>query len=419
MSIVQIAKSAAVRYVVYAALALAFGYFGVGRASAHTPSQCQEQSGAGACSKAEADGAARAYSSAQQHCDAYLQAKYHTGFADLTYTVDSVNEVNAGNSSPGVPHYFNATYSAHWPNGASESCGIDNFYFLDKVCAVNDPPLSGGGWVEGDWAHDTSMPGSVCSDGCMYDQPSTPATISCVDGQCWTKTDGFTAAGLTCTPGTPEEGDAPPVDTDKDGHSDGNDPKPNNPGTNGSTDEDGDGATSAGGGASCSSPPSVTGDAGAAMIAYQTWATRCAIENAKDGNGNLKTTQGDGSGSGTGGGGGTGMECGMGTVNQAICATKGYAQKLSDFVDGLTDHSGDLDTDQGEEQDPQDVWQDAPTQADLDSNGFGWGSSCPAPPEYMGHSLDVGGNLCMLAGIIGAFVLLGAYAQAAYIIGRS
>ena len=171
----------------------------------------------------------------------------------------------------------------------------------------------------------------ICSGGCQFSGAGELCVGTTVDGQQAWYCSVWKPTGQTCSAG---EGDTPtaPSDGDGDGSSDGNDTSPNNPGQggggsqdgssnpsggtgsgpnggqgNGSGEGSGNGNTSGGGG-NCASPPSSTGDAILAQIAYQTWATRCAIEGAKDGNGNLKTTQGDGSGSGNGNGNGQGDE---------------------------------------------------------------------------------------------------------------
>lgn len=131
----------------------------------------------------------------------------------------------------------------------------------------------------------------------------------------------------------------------------------------------------------------------------------------------------NGASSGSVTGSGTGTEgngtCEQGPVNAAICASRDYLKKISDFFSGLGGEADGLDKGDGELKDADSIWTDAPQQNDLDSGGLGWGGSCPAPPTYMGHSLDAGGNMCLFASIIGALVLVAAYAQAAYIIGKS
>lgn len=168
------------------------------------------------------------------------------------------------------------------------------------TCA-DKPHLGPGAWsnVQG---------GKMCKDGCEYEGGISPGVGLCVDvvidGQRYTHCTGWVPTGSQCTvdgpggfPGIPSE--APP-DSDGDGTSDDFDSAPNNPGRGGSgpdgepTQEDGDcggigqpecGAPGAGsgngntsgGGGDCNTPPSSTGDPILAQIAFQTWATRCAV----------------------------------------------------------------------------------------------------------------------------------------------
>lgn len=178
------------------------------------------------------------------------------------------------------------------------------------------PHLGPGAWsnVQGD---------KMCRDSCEYEGGVSPGggVGVCfdvvIDGERYRHCTGWVPTGAQCTvdgpggyPGTPSE--APP-DSDGDGTSDDFDSAPNNPGRGGSgpdgepTQEDsdcggvgqpecgalgsgsGNGNTSGGGG-DCNTPPSSTGDPILAQIAFQTWATRCAIV----------ATANQGSGTGTG-----------------------------------------------------------------------------------------------------------------------
>ncbi|HEY1070077.1 MAG TPA: hypothetical protein VGE33_06010 [Thermomonas sp.] len=397
-------------------------------AAARTPGtlQCTNQQTTTCTTKQQALDYAQLQSTATTQCVLYGHTDA-SGFSQWTASFVDYQTVNEGTSS----EYITVRYKDVAPNGAGVLCGTVAFWWKPKQCATTDPPLSGG-WVLGDWQTDTTLPTAVCVDGCQYNQPAGSRDVSCVDGQCWTRVDGFTAAGSQCAAGDATLAGDPPADADKDGVSDGNDGDPNNPGqstptgdnppsgeTNNSGDGSGNNNQSVGGG-NCNVAPSSSGDAILAQIAYQSWATRCAIENAKDGNGNLRTTQGSGTGTGSGTGSTPGMgECTQGGVNQAICVSKEYLKKLSDFVTSLTDEPATLDTSEGELQEAQSIWDTPPEQTELNSAGYGLGGSCPAPPTYMGQSLDPNGYLCMFAGIIGALVLVAAYAQAAYIIGRS
>lgn len=272
------------------------------------------------------------------------------------------------------------------------------------------PHLGPGAWsnVQG---------GKMCKESCEYEGGISPGGgvgvcfDMVVDGQRYTHCTGWGPTGSQCTvdgpggfPGTPSE--APP-DSDGDGTSDDFDSAPNNPGRGGSgpdgepTQEDsdcggigqpvcgeagsgsGNGNTSGGGG-DCNTPPSSTGDPILAQIAFQTWATRCAVEGTAN--------QGSGTGTGTGDG--------KSALDQLRAEAAGLDQSLGDG-------------------DASDAWIDGPGVGDLDTSGLGFGGTCPAPPTVNGQSIDPDGNLCMLVQIIGALVLVGAFAHAGYIIGRA
>ena len=176
-----------------------------------------------------------------------------------------------------------------------------------------------------------------------------------VDGQKYITYSSMSAWGESCTTGSGGGGNGfgesgtPPSDGDGDGVSDGFDGSPNNPGQTSGPDgtppggpnkpEDGGGATcgvagkpacpedgsgkgsgngnTSGGGGNCATPPTATGDAIAANVLYQTWATRCAIEGLTDG-GALKVK-----GSTTVVGGGTGGDGEEGSANFGGCTPQG------------------------------------------------------------------------------------------------
>ena len=148
---------------------------------------------------------------------------------------------------------------------------------------------------------------SVCLDGCTMKDAGLGFGRT-IDGKEAFFSSLWEASGDQCTAG-PGGGAEPLIDTDGDGTSDGNDSSPNNPGS-GSNGPDGLGqpqdkdcggegqpecgekgsgsgnGNSSGGGGNCKTPPSSTGDAILAQIAYQAWATRCAVEGLAKGDGN-------------------------------------------------------------------------------------------------------------------------------------
>lgn len=284
----------------------------------------------------------------------------------------------------------------------------EGYYWDDETntCGVpcsDKPPIPGSEWY---------APGpesSFCHEGCLYTGKESCLGFV-IDGVEKTFcTYWQTEPGATCTVGESPAPVPPTSDSDGDGISDENDLSPNNPGVgnadgqepsracggpgqpeclpDGSNEGSGRGNTSSGGG-DCNTPPRSTGDAILAQIAFQTWATRCAITAAAN--------QVPGSGSGGGDGGdGDGSE-----------------------MDKLRNEAAGLDTSLGEG-DADAAWIEAPSGLDLDTGGLGIGGTCPAPPTINGVSIDPDNNLCMLVQIIGSLVLVGAFAHAGYIIGRS
>lgn len=168
----------------------------------------------------------------------------------------------------------------------------------------------------------TGAPGSaeVCDAQCKFECSGITVDLT-VDGNrrsycgsnSWAPTGGQCSTTGPAGIGAPE---AAASDADGDGTSDGNDSSPNNPGQGGAgesgegADEDGDcggegqpecGAPGAGsgngntsgGGGNCDTPPSSTGDPILAQIAFQTWATRCAISGTAN-SGQTGDGEGDG-----------------------------------------------------------------------------------------------------------------------------
>lgn len=225
------------------------------------------------------------------------------GYSAWVARYASHDHANPGTSG----EFLSVVYEDVAPNGYVGFGGREFFYWKPKDCS-NKPDL-GQSVYSG-----ANADFQICLDGCRYDGGFCVQTS--LDGGFTTACTSWHSSGQTCSFAPPT---TPPPDSDGDGSSDGNDSSPNNPGSgnpnqpqdgggkgngNGSGEGSGNGNTSGGGG-SCSSPPASTGDAILAQIAYQTWATRCAIEGAKDGNGNLKTSNGSASGGGEGEGEGT------------------------------------------------------------------------------------------------------------------
>lgn len=423
MTFAGLFRSALARRLAYVLVAAALAWCGMGRAQAQETCPF-----GGTCNKAQA---------------------YQACLASKEYSQSPAG----GNWSPNLvlcvddPTSSDGGITGSWRLVFTPIGGTSARYFYGSLCSsgetwddetktCNEPCDASGPSLSGGWVKGSTLPYGVCVNKCTYSSESLPGdfniTYKTVDGETYWLLSGWKPTGEACTVND-DTSTPPPPDADGDGVSDGNDPAPHNPGVStptsdnppqGSSNNSGDGSGNGNqsyGGGSCGAPPSSSGDAILAQIAYQTWATRCAIENAKDSNGNLRTTEtGTGNGSGTGGGQSQGNgECGQGTVNQAICASREFLSNLWGFFGGVEDEAANLDHSFGDLQDEQSIWAPSPDSVDLDSAGFGLSRACPAPPTYNGISLDPNGYLCMFAGIIGALVLAAAYAQAGYIIGRA
>lgn len=220
-------------------------------------------------------------------------------------------------------HVYSANCPADKPwNETTHTCG--------NGCESGANVLEADSWVQGSYPS-----GDICmDDGCLYMPPTVDVvTETQVDGQTWFLAQGWHQSGQQCTAGNGVSTGTPPPDSDGDGVSNGNDGSPNNPGSTngglgtGSGNKPEDGSTScggagqpacptdgsgkgsgngntSGGGGDCATKPSGTGDAIAANILFQAWATRCAIEKVTK-NGALKI-------SGTGEGGSISITSGQG-----------------------------------------------------------------------------------------------------------
>ena len=320
---VRLLRSALARRIAFVVVAALLASVGIGRANAQVPGfegcysdsytspfQCPDRQTAYERAHAVAvlhnngDYVVSCYATLP---DDYDRRFYHCSFKNSVGAVTNASRMWRGGD--GCPA------GSEWDD-ESNSC--------KQPCDANSPPLSAGQYLVSDV--------QICSGGCKYSGAGELCVGTTVDAQQAWYCSTWKPTGDKCAVG---DGDSPlaPSDGDGDGSSDGNDSAPNNPGQggggkDGKPNEDGGGkgdgngpgegsgnGNTSGGGGNCASPPSSSGDAILAQIAYQTWATRCAIEGAKDGNGNLKTTQGDGNGSGPGGGEGEGEGTDFGTSN--------------------------------------------------------------------------------------------------------
>lgn len=181
-------------------------------------------------------------------------------------------------------------------------------------------------------------------------------------------------------------------------------------------DGDDDDDNTAGGGGNCDSPPITSGDAILGMVATQTWATRCAVEegNAAKFVGDIGNCKASFSVEGTNA---NAVKlramreqiCGPGSVADAGDAFDAQASQATEYGDG----------DEPPDDEPKDPLEGRKVERDgnwfvnqLDNAGFLGGGSCPADKTF-----SVGGRafplsmepLCQLLGAISGLIVAVAY----------
>lgn len=251
-------------------------------------------------------------SQAQADCQAYAQsapasrAAYCEGPEYTPQTQISMGRFRARlfNPQQTFSWYFNGGCPADAPwNPETGTCGVPN------TCP-DQPNLGASAWS----GYDPSN-ASICKDSCSYSDIGGLSVGIVIDGVEYTYAADWESTGAQCSVASGAV--APPSDADGDGTSDGFDGSPNNPGAGGGGGPDGLGqpedkdcggpgqpacgengsgsgnGNSSGGGGNCKTPPSSSGDAILAQIAYQAWATRCAVEGLGKGDGEVDSDQPD------------------------------------------------------------------------------------------------------------------------------
>ena len=141
---------------------------------------------------------------------------------------------------------------------------------------------------------------------------------------------------------------------------------------------------------------------------------------------NTTTYEGSGSNGGQSNPGDGGKDDGPGGDKEGeedgmLGKIKASIDKIGDWLDGIGGEASGLDDSPGDDLDQDSAWIEVEDPDDLDSSGYGWGRSCPAPPSISvpgGGQLDFG-LLCNAASLFGALILAAGYVQAAFIVGRS
>lgn len=194
---------------------------------------------------------------------------------------------------------------------------------------------------------------------------------------------------------TPTEHGSEARDSDGDGVSDAQDAFPNDP-DNGKDKEDGETANTSTGGGNCESPPVSHGDAIAGNIAYQTWATRCAVDRlakiTKDGTAKVTVVGGViGGGSGEVDGGVSGGENCVHTYNitggdpiNAQALVEAQRLRCQQKAQREADEAGAGDVGDSSS-DGSGAWQEASAVLP-DESGYGWDEGNPLTSMSIGGS---------------------------------
>lgn len=210
---------------------------------------------------------------------------------------------HVGKAGPNGPCQYNFVAGSYRDFPINASCPTEKIWNSTThrcIAPCDGKPQSLGQLWTSDAGPAASL--SACDGTCGYAASSSAVPVcKVVDGVKWCSVYGWTqSTEVTCAADGSSGNNfgTPPADGDGDGTSDGNDSAPTNPGTStpptdpdgtgskppptGDGNDDGKGSgngnTSSGGG-NCATPPSSNGDQILANIAYQAWATRCAIEH--------------------------------------------------------------------------------------------------------------------------------------------
>lgn len=225
---------------------------------------------------------------------------------------------------------------------------------------------------------------------------------------------------------TPFEAGAETKDTDGDGIPDSSDSMPNDA-TNGKGTTASKADNTSEGGGNCTSPPVSQGDAIAAQIAYQTWATRCAVDRlstltaaATGGSSSVDFTATNGKIDATNtklDAANTKADAANSKLDGIQSNTAAGAAKLAQIADGAAaDMSvGDLEAVPGAVASGSDSGDQEFGAEGLDETGYGAGSTCPVPQSFdvMGQTFTPDISIfCDFMEITGLLVLaLGAFAS--------
>lgn len=309
MNLGRIFASAFARRLAYVAVAAVLAWCGVGevRAQAGTCGPAPV-----ACDKGQAYARAMQMATENGYCggnpitgqNVIPNPASPTTSWQARHTCDDAAQRVAGHT-----YYWGCPVESPWVE-ESKTCGND---------CESKPTLGNTAWSN------VNSADRMCKDSCVYEGGAGELPGVCLDAvidaqryrQCtsWAPT-GDACSASSSGSGFPGDASEAPSDSDGDGTSDGNDGSPNNPGQGGQggsglPGQDGGGlcggdgqptcgspgagsgnGNTSGGGGDCDTPPSSAGDAILAQIAFQTWATRCALK----GNANAGAGSGDGAG---------------------------------------------------------------------------------------------------------------------------
>lgn len=375
----------------------------------YNPGQCMNQEKCRALNIAGSTDTPRTFIGARAPCAAGCEYKMESGFQVPNHPL--------GHVQTGTFRYTGAACAAGDPEGQTppekvkERCGAGSNAFAGRNSCIKDngeecitastgkaicwKPGETGEKSDGPEQHrrtagPSEPPSNVqLPNGDNLNRQGTPTTTTTN-----VTTGGTTINNITTTTTiyTTEHGTNAP----------GPNNPPSNPGGGGDDGEEQQGSSTGGG--NCESPPITTNDPVGGMIATQAWATRCAVEA-----GNAAKVTGD-----------------IGNCSQAFTVegTHANAVKLramraqicGEAISGLDD----ADRSDGTENFSiasvfNEEGEGGTGLGDLDYGGFGFGNSCPPPPEFFSTVLDLA-DFCNVMSVIGLMVAAFGSLHAFYII---
>lgn len=407
----RVFASAIVRRLAYVLVAAVLAYAGMGRAQAADVHTLQSEAWSHCLAVAQ-----------QGTCNAVYPTKVSSSCAQVSKqgtngafgTYNSRMLCKASNGATATQSPTNGEPYHNWQTNDGKCANGEEWDEASQQCRAACVAGTDSTQTRQGYKPDACRASDACS--VTWTQSGAPYGVVGSDGvlrmyQQWA---GVVAAGAHCTfvadsdgDGWSDNEDAFPndpgehFDGDNDGIGDtGDDPDPTDP-TNNEDDGTGDETdnTSVGGG-NCETPPESDGDAIAAQIAYQTWATRCEVAKL--------TAQQQGN-NGEGPGGGSNIE-----TNALLDGIDTWLESIAQWID-----PSQAPTDDG---DPgatgESAWGTEDGDPSFDTSGLGLTRTCPEPPTItlagMTATIDTSA-LCDLGSVVAALVYMMTLAHCAWI----